>query len=98
MDNNGSRDVVISGTHLDLTPALKSFVRQETDRLFHHACRVSRVSVDLECDDRRTCGPWFVARGRVRTSEREVFASAGAEECQKAVSFLIDHLDRIVAL
>ena len=97
MDNNGPQDVAISGTHIDLTPALRSFVRQQTDRLFCHGLIVSCVSVDLERDDHRGCGPWFVARGHVRTAEREVFASASADECQKSVSVLIDHLERIVA-
>ena len=97
MDNNGPQDVAISGTHIDFTPALRSFVRQQTDRLFRHGLIVSRLSVDLERDDHRACGPWFVAKGHVRTAERDVFASAGADECQKSVSCLIDHLDRIVA-
>ncbi len=97
VDNNGPEDVAISGTHIELTPTLKSFVRHQTDRLFCHGLLVSCVSVDLERDDLRACGPWFVARGYVRTAEREVFASAGADECQKSVSCLIDHLDHIVA-
>jgi len=97
VDNNGLQDVVISGTHIELTPALTSFVRQQTDRLFRHGLRVSRVSVEVECDDHRACGPWFVARGHARTSEREVFACASADECRESVTVLLDHLDRIVA-
>lgn len=97
MNNNGPQDVAISGTHIDLTPALISFVRQQTDRLFCRGLLVSRVSVDLEREDHRVCGPWFVARGYVRTAEREVFANAGADDCRKSVSCLVDHLDRIIA-
>ena len=97
MDNNGLQDVAISGTHLNLTPALTSFVRQQTDRLFRHGLRVSTVSVELECYEQRGFGPRFIARGYVRTAEREVFSSANADECQKSVACLIDHLDRIVA-
>ncbi len=97
VDNNSPQDVAISGTHIELTPALTSFVRQQTDRLFRHGRSVSRVSVEVECDERRGCGPWFVARGHVRTSEREIFASANAEECLKSVAVLVENLERIVA-
>ena len=97
MDNTGPQDIAISSTHLDLTPALTSFVRQQTDRLFRHRLRVSCVSVELECDEHDGCAPRFIARGHVRTAEREVFSSANADECQKSVACLIDHLDRIVA-
>lgn len=96
MDNNGSQDVEISGTRFDLTPALTSLVRQQTDRLFRHAFRISLVRIDLELDDHAGT-PCFVAKGHVRTVERVVFASVSTDECQKSVACLVDHLDHALA-
>lgn len=97
MNNDDSQDVVISCVHVDLTPALKSFVQQQTDRLFRHGRHVSRVPLELVSDKHRAGGSWFVAKAHVTSVGYVLFASAGAEECQKSVAFLIENIDRIVA-
>ena len=96
MNSQNNNDLIVSGIHLELTPSLKTFVREKADRLFRHEERIVRVRVELECDRNPAVGVQFKAKGHIQIQGPDMNASVQADECHKAVSMLIDKLDRML--
>src|SRR5690606_8588809 len=82
--------------HLDLTPSLKTYVREKTERLFRHEERIVRIRVELECDKNESVDTRFKAKGHMVIHGPELTATVSAEECHKAISLLTDKLDRML--
>ncbi len=93
---NRSNELIVSGIHLDLTPSLKTFVAEKTDRLFRHEERIVRIRVELECDAKQTVDKRFTAKGHITIQGADLNASVSSDECHKAVAFLTDKLDRML--
>jgi putative sigma-54 modulation protein len=96
MNSQNNHELIVSGIHLDLTPSLKTFVREKAERLFRHQERIVRIRVELECDRRQEVGTLFKAKGHVVIQGPEMNAIVQADECHKAVSLLVDKLDRML--
>jgi putative sigma-54 modulation protein len=94
---NNQHELIVSGIHLDLTPSLKVFVSEKAQRLFRHAERIVRCRVELECDPKQDVANRFVAKGHISIQGPDLNASVSADECHKAVSLLVDKLDRMLA-
>jgi putative sigma-54 modulation protein len=97
MNRQNRQELIVSGIHLELTPSLKIFVNEKSDRLFRHEERISRLRVELECDRKEKFGTRFKAKGHVTIHGPALDASVEADECHKAVSLLIDKLDRMLS-
>ncbi len=93
---NNHHELIVSGIHLELTPSLKTFVREKAERLFRHEEKIVRVRVELECDSKEEVGTRFKAKGHVLVHGPDMNATVEADECHKAVSLLIDKLDRML--
>src|SRR5262245_27153337 len=65
MNSQNNNDLIVSGIHLDLTPSLKTFVREKAERLFRHEERIIRMRVELECDRNPAVGVQFKAKGHI---------------------------------
>ncbi|MBL9190560.1 MAG: ribosome-associated translation inhibitor RaiA [Opitutaceae bacterium] len=96
MNSQNQHDLIVSGIHLELTPSLKTFVREKTERLFRHEERIIRMRVELECDRNQASGMQFTAKGHIQIQGPDMNASVCADECHKAVSMLVDKLDRML--
>jgi putative sigma-54 modulation protein len=96
MNSQNNQEVIVSGIHLELTPSLKTFVNEKSERLFRHEERIIRVRVELECDRSAAVGMQFKAKGHVEIHGPDMNAMVQADECHKAVSMLIDKLDRML--
>ena len=96
MNRQNNHELIISGIHLDLTPSLKTYVREKTERLFRHEERIVRIRVELECDKNESVGARFKAKGHMVIHGPELTATVSAEECHKAISLLTDKLDRML--
>jgi len=94
---NHTHDLIISGIHLDLTPSLKQFVHDKTDRLFRHEERIIRMRMELECDSKQDVAHRFTAKGHIAIHGPDMNASVTTDECHKAVALLVDKLDRMLA-
>lgn len=94
--HNNTQEVIVSGIHLELTPSLKTFVQEKSDRLFRHQERIVRVRVELECDPKQAVSHRFTAKGHIQIHGPDMNASVSADECHKAVAMLIDKLDRML--
>ena len=91
---NHPHDVIVSGIHLELTPALKTYVREKLERLFRHQERIVRIKVELECDRQHDREHKFIAKGHIVIYGPDINATIDADECYKAVDLLIDKLDQ----
>jgi putative sigma-54 modulation protein len=96
MNSQNNREVIVSGIHLELTPSLKTFVREKSERLFRHQERIVRFRVELECDRNAAVGTQFKAKGHLQVQGPDMNASVVADECHKGISMLIDKLDRML--
>jgi putative sigma-54 modulation protein len=96
MNSQNHREIIVSGIHLELTPSLKTFVREKAERLFRHEERIVRLRVELECDPTETVGTRFKAKGHVVIHGPDMNAVVEADECHKAVALLVDKLDRML--
>jgi len=96
MNSQNNHELIVSGIHLDLTPSLKTFVREKAERLFRHEERIVRVRVELECDRTAKAGTQFTAKGHIEIQGPDMNATVQTDECHKAVSMLIDKLDRML--
>ena len=88
--NNQQHEVIVSGIHLELTPSLKTFVREKSERLFRHEERIMRLRVELECDPKEEVGTRFKAKGHVVIQGPDMNATVEADECHKAIALLVD--------
>ena len=93
---NNTQEVIVSGIHLELTPSLKTFVQDKAERLFRHQERITRVRVELECDQKQAVAQRFTAKGHIQIYGPDMNASVSSDECHKAVAMLIDKLDRML--
>jgi len=96
MNRQNHQEVIVSGIHLDLTPSLKEFVREKTERLFRHEEHIVRMRVELECDPKEEVATRFKAKGHIIIQGPDMNAVVEASECHKAVALLIDKLDRMI--
>lgn len=95
-NNNHRNEVIVSGIHLELTPSLKTFVQEKTERLFRHEERIVRLRVELEYDAGQKTQRRFIAKGHIQIYGPEMNATVTADECHKAVALLVDKLDRML--
>ncbi len=96
MNSPNHRELIVSGIHLELTPSLKNFVGEKTERLFRHEERIIRLRVELECDPKEAVQTRFKAKGHILIHGPDMNAVVESDECHKAVSLLVDKLDRML--
>ena len=97
MNRQNPHELIVSGIHLDLTPSLKTFVRDKVERLFRHEERIMRLRVELECDPKEQVATRFKAKGHIVMQGPAMNATVEADECHKAVALLTDKLDRMLS-
>tara|TARA_Y100001934_G_scaffold269822_1_gene353777 strand:+ start:160 stop:459 length:300 start_codon:yes stop_codon:yes gene_type:complete len=79
----------LSGHHVDITPALKSYVETKLTRLERHHDRITNVAVILSVEKLRQ-----KAESTVRISGGEIYADAESQDLYAAIDLLTDKLDR----
>ena len=96
MNRQNNHELIISGIHLELTPSLKTYVQEKTERLFRHEERIVRIRVELEYDGKVDVASRFKAKGHILINGPDMNAIVSSDECHKAVSLLTDKLDRML--
>jgi len=79
----------ISGHHVDLTPALKSYINEKLDKLNRHLDKITSINVILNIDNMD-----HHAEATVRFVGGEIFADSAASDMYVAIDGLADKLDR----
>jgi putative sigma-54 modulation protein len=92
--NHPNDEVIVSGIHLDLTPSLKTYVREKMQRLFRHQEHIVRIRVELECDRKHSPEHKFVAKAHVELRGPNINCVADSEEMHKSVDLLVDKVDQ----
>lgn len=81
----------LTGHHMDITPALRSFVDEKFKRLERHFDHITNIHVILTVEKDRQ-----KAEATLHVNRGNIFAEAVSEDMYAAIDMLIDKLDRQV--
>lgn len=81
--------ISITGHHLDITPALRSYVDNKFNRLERHFDRMTNIHVILSIEKERQ-----KAEATIHVSRGNLFADEEHEDMYAAIDGLVDKLDR----
>jgi putative sigma-54 modulation protein len=87
-------EIIVSGIHVDLTPALKTYVVDKMQRLFTHEDQIVRIRVEIEFDDRKAKEDRFTAKAHVQIHGPDANISVTSDDAYKSIDLLVDKLDR----
>lgn len=86
----------ISGHHLEVTPAMRSYVTTKLDRVIRHFDQVVDVKVRLTVDNQKEKQRRQRAECNIHVKGNDLFAESAHEDLYAAVDELVDKLDRQV--
>ncbi len=79
----------VSGHHIEVTDALKSYVETKLERLERHFDRITNMNVILSVEKQRQ-----KAESTIHISGGEIFAEAESDDLYAAIDLMTDKLDR----
>ena len=89
-------NLTISGHHLEVTPALRSYVETKLDRIKRHFDQVVDVRVLLSVEKQKEKEKRQKAECNIHVKGSDLFAECSNEDLYAAVDELVDKLDRQV--
>lgn len=89
-------NLTISGHHLDVTPALRSYVASKIDRIARHFDQVVDIKVLLSVEKQKEKEKRQRAECTIRVKGNDLFAESAHQDLYAAVDDLVDKLDRQV--
>ena len=89
-------NLTISGHHLEVTPALRSYVTSKLDRIARHFDQVVDMRVLLTVDNMKEKEKRQRAECNLQVKGRDLFAESSHADLYAAVDDLTDKLDRQV--
>ena len=89
-------NLTISGHHLEVTPALRSYVTTKLDRIIRHFDQVVDVKVLLTVENLKEKERRQRAECSIHVKGSDMFAESSHEDLYAAVDELVDKLDRQV--
>ena len=89
-------NLTISGHHLEVTPALRSYVTDKLDRITRHFDQVVDVKVLLSIENQTEKERRQKAECNIHVKGNDMFAESAHHDLYAAVDELIDKLDRQV--
>jgi len=89
-------NLTISGHHLEVTPALRSYVTTKLDRIKRHFDQVVDVKVLLTLENLKEKELRQKAECNIRVKGIDLFAESAHQDLYAAVDELMDKLDRQV--
>ena len=89
-------NLTISGHHLEVTPALRSYVTTKLDRILRHFDQVVDVKVLLTIENQKEKERRQRAECSIRVKGSDMFAQSAHADLYAAVDELVDKLDRQV--
>lgn len=90
-------NLTISGHHLEVTPALRSYVTSKLERVTRHFDQLVDVKVVLSVDNQKEKDKRQRAECRIGVKGNDLFAESAHEDLYAAVDELADKLDRQLA-
>ena len=89
-------NLTISGHHLEVTPALRSYVTDKLDRITRHFDQVVDVKVLLSIENQTEKERRQKAECNIHVKGNDMFAESAHRDLYAAVDDLVDKLDRQV--
>jgi putative sigma-54 modulation protein len=89
-------NLTISGHHLDITPALRTYVTEKLDRITRHFDQVVDIKVLLSVDKIKEKDQRQKAECNIHVKGKDIFAETSHADLYAAVDELADKLDRQV--
>ena len=89
-------NLTISGHHLEITPALRSYVAEKLDRITRHFEQVVDIRVLLTVDKLKEKDLRQKAECNIHVKGKDIFAESVHADLYAAVDELADKLDRQV--
>lgn len=89
-------NLTISGHHLEVTPALRTYVTTKLDRIRRHFDQVVDVKVLLTLENQKEKERRQKAECNIRVKGIDLFAECAHADLYAAVDELVDKLDRQV--
>ena len=89
-------NLTISGHHLEVTPALRTYVAGKLDRITRHFDQVVDVKVLLSIENQTEKERRQKAECNIHVKGNDMFAESAHEDMYAAVDELVDKLDRQV--
>ena len=89
-------NLTISGHHLEVSPALRSYVTTKLDRITRHFDQMVDVKVLLSVENQKEKDKRQRAECSIRVKGNDLFAESAHEDLYAAVDELMDKLDRQV--
>ena len=89
-------NLTISGHHLEVTPALRSYVTTKLDRITRHFDQLVDVKVLLSVENQKEKDRRQRAECNIHVKGSDMFAESSHEDLYAAVDELVDKLDRQV--
>ena len=91
-----TKEVIITGRHLELTESLKNIVRDKSQKLFHHEHQIVRVRVELGYNPNVTHQKEYIAKGHIEIRGPDMIVTAESNDLYKSIDFMVDKLDRML--
>jgi putative sigma-54 modulation protein len=89
-------NLTISGHHLEVTPALRTYVTSKLDRITRHFDQLVDVKVLLTVENQKEKDRRQRAECNIHVKGSDMFAESSHEDLYAAVDELVDKLDRQV--
>ena len=89
-------NMTISGHHLEVTPALRSYVTSKLDRIVRHFDQVVDVKVLLTVEKQKEKEGRQRAECTIHVKGSDIFAESSDADLYAAIDELVDKLDRQV--
>ena len=88
-------DVIVSGIHMDLTPAIKNIVYEKVEKLFKHEENIIRLQIELEyCTANNSQQNRYMAKGHIEIRRKPIIVSTASDDLYKSIDDLVQKLDR----
>lgn len=89
-------NILITGQHLDLTPAIRAYVESKLERIIRHFDQVIDIAVILGVDTPADKDRRHRAEVNLRVKGDVLHAESCAEDLYAAIDMLVEKLDRQV--
>lgn len=89
-------DIILSGTHLELTDSLKHIVHEKMQKLFSHETQILRLRIDLSGHNPKGSEPQFTAKGLIEIKGPDLIATVTSDDLYKSIDILENKLDRML--
>ena len=81
--------ITLTGRHVDITPAMRSYVETKFERLERHFDHMTNIHVILGIEKKRQ-----IAEATIHINQGNLFAESEHESMYSAIDSLTDKLDR----